>query len=126
MFKGASGLKNPMALMQGMDKIKKAVKEGGQSFENHEKEHTFQNGLIKIKTRGDNIVRMNLSSDEVKEFMNDDIETFEDILSAAINSIRVDLVDLRTQFIIDKAKELKVPPQLMNMLNKENILDSLI
>lgn len=124
MFK-QNGIKNPMVLMQGMGKIKQALKEGGAKFEEHEKEHSFQNGIVVIKTRGDNIISINLSSHSAQAMIKEDVETYEDILAAAINQIRTDLITLRTKFILERAKELNVPPQLMNMLNENNILDAL-
>lgn len=112
---------NPMKMLQNINLVKQAVKEGGEYFDKKEGSYEIQNNLIQFKTRGDHIIGIKLSED-MKSMLNDDPDMFEDLLATSFNSLKAALVEARTKSIMERGKQLKIPQDLMNSINSDEIM----
>lgn len=121
MFGNKKGSGNPLMMLPQLKKAQQAIDEAGEKFNTLELNHSYHNEIIKMKSKGDNIIGINLTNDKFQEILKEDPETAEDLVCAAINSVRSDLSKKRADLIVERAKTLKVPQNIIDSMSNVDL-----
>ena len=113
---------NPMQAMQMIRKAKKAIEIGSNNFEEKESIFEYQNGMIKIKTKGDLIKEIDLTNKEFKDMLVSDPEMASDLLSSSFNSLKISLNEAKTNEIILAAEKTNVSKHIIESIRNEDML----